>query len=179
MVRVPADQLGQIDSLLLHQLLGGVQLVPQLALHLAHVGPGVHFVRLDVLNLFLCLVLLRLASFEVLNQVGILWTLNDHLSNFLRRLDLIHLHLVLESLLNDLCNGHVVNLLLRIQLGLTDGLEAAGRVRLQEHLILRLLRVLQLVERLVAFLKLHLRHGRLLTLLLALILNKYLLKVLL
>lgn len=146
MVRVPANQLSQIDSLLLHQLLGGVQLVPQLPLHLAHVGPGVHFVRLDVLNFFLCFVLLRLSSFKVLNKVGIFWTFNDHLGNFLRRLDLIHLHLVLESLLNDFSNRQVVNLLLGIQFGLADGTETTGRVRLQENLILRLLGALQLVE---------------------------------
>jgi hypothetical protein len=107
-----------------------MKLVPQLPLHLAHVGPGVHFICFDVLNFFLCLTLLSLAAFEVFDQISILRIFNYHLCHFLRSFDLVYLHLVLESLLNDFSYGQVVNFLLRVQLSLADGLKAARRVSL-------------------------------------------------
>lgn len=120
-----ADHLDQVRCLLLHNVLDGMELVPQLALDLAHVGPAVHSVRLDVSNFLLVLFLFILVSFVVLNQVGLLWAFDDDLSYFLGSFDLIDLHLVLEPLLNDLSNRHVVDLLLCLELGGADGANTA------------------------------------------------------
>lgn len=114
MLSIGADDLRQIGGLLLHEVLYGMQLVPELALNLTHVRPSVHLIRLNVLDLFLCVLLLFLVAFIKLNLISLLWTLDDYLCDFLWSLDLGDLHLVLEPLLNDLCNRHVVDLLLRV-----------------------------------------------------------------
>lgn len=103
-LRICTNQLGQISSLLLHEILHGVQLVPQFALHFGHVGPGVHAVRLDVLDFPLGLLLLLRVAFVVLQKISFFRTLNYYLRHFLRGLDLSDLHLILEPLLYDLGN---------------------------------------------------------------------------
>jgi len=123
-IGISADDLCQIDSLLFHELLGSMQFVPQFILDFTHISPGVHLISLDIIYLFLCFSLLISVAFVVLDQVGFLWALNYYLCNFLWGLNLIYSHFISESLLYNLSNRHVVNLLLGVQFSLTDSSEA-------------------------------------------------------
>jgi hypothetical protein len=81
----------------------------------------------------------------------------------LRRLNFIHFHLGLESLLNDLSNRHIVNLLLGLELGRTYRAYTTRYISLEENLILLLIKMLLLhkfVGSLLTLLKLNLlrRH---------------------
>lgn len=184
---IDTDHLGQVRCLLLHKVLHRMELVPKFSLHLAHVGPGVHPVRLNVLDLLRELFLLGSVAFNILKKVCLLGCFNYHLCDFLWSFHLGHSHLALESLLDDFCNRHVVYLLLRTQLSRTNRAQATGRFGLQENLILLLALLvlsrllLELVGTLVRLLQLNLilRHGRLLALCPPLILNENLLEVLL
>ena len=81
-----------------------MQLVPEVTLDLLHVGPSVHAVRLNISDLGLILFLNFFVAFDVAHKICFFGSLNDYLSDFLRRLDLLNLGLLLEPLLDDLAD---------------------------------------------------------------------------
>lgn len=105
------NYLSEIGHTCLHHVLHWVKLLPQIFLHLINVWPWVHSVGLDVWNLLLVLLLLRWVSLNILSLVGIIWWLNNELGNFLWGSHSGDFLLFLEPLLDDLRNGHIINLL--------------------------------------------------------------------
>lgn len=93
-----------------------MELVPEVLLDFTHIAPGVHSIGLDISYLTLVILLNRLCSLGVLHKVGLLGVLDDDLGYFLGSLDLLHRHFVFESLLDDLRDGHVVDLLRGLEL---------------------------------------------------------------
>ena len=93
-----------------------MELVPEVLLNFTHIAPGVHSIGLDISYLTLVILLNRLLSLGVLHKVCLLGVLNDDLGYFLGSLDLLHRNFVFESLLNDLRDGHVVDLLRGLEL---------------------------------------------------------------
>ena len=170
MISISTNKLSQTRCFFLHELLCSVQFIPELFLDLRHVGPGIHFVRFDVLDFFLGLFLLSWATFVVFDKIGILRSLNNNSGYFLRRLDLIYSHFVFETLLYNFCNWHVVYFLLGVELSLADSAQTTAWVSLNQHLVLGLLATLELVRGLGCLRELQLRQSGLLAHLLAFLL---------
>jgi hypothetical protein len=110
-LHLAGHSLSQVGDLLLHLVLNLVELVPELLLHLGHIAPGVHPVRLNVRDLLLVKFLSLLVSLYRGFGICLLWPLDDDRGYLLGSPDLADSHVFLEPLLNDLGDGHVVNLL--------------------------------------------------------------------
>lgn len=73
-------------------------------LNLLHIGPGVHAIGLDVCDIALIFLLHGFVAFDVGHEICLIRALDDDLSDFLGRHDLLDLGFLLEPLLNDLAD---------------------------------------------------------------------------
>jgi len=84
-----------------------MQFVPEIFLDFIHIAPQVHPISFYVSYLFLVCSLFIFITINILWQIGILRSLDDHRGHLLWRF--YFLDLLLEPLLDDLWNGHIVN----------------------------------------------------------------------
>ena len=85
-----------------------MKFLPEVLLDLSQISPCVHFVGLNILNFFLEILLTFFVTFDILDQIGIIWIFDDDAGDVLWGFDFSDVLLFLESLSDDVGDGHVV-----------------------------------------------------------------------
>jgi len=108
---VGRNDLGEVVDSVLHETLSLMKFIPELLLDSAHISPCVHLIGLNICNLILVLQLSVLSTFDILFKISFLWSFDNNLCYFLWGLNFGDTNILLESLLDDLTNGQVVDFL--------------------------------------------------------------------